>query len=69
MEGVKIGKDNNKYDNLDYPKSWKYEKFFIKGYGQERMIKIKNPKIMYKSINLFADNYPFSEMLMFGTAS
>ncbi|KAL8713242.1 MAG: hypothetical protein Q9220_002763 [cf. Caloplaca sp. 1 TL-2023] len=47
-------KEEDDYENLDYPKPWKFEKFFIGGYSQGRMIKFKNPKTMYKAINLFA---------------
>lgn len=41
-------------DNINYPPPWKWEKFFIGGYSQSRMLKFKNPKTMYKAINLFA---------------
>lgn len=47
-------KDEDDYENLNYPKPWKFEKWFIGGYSQGRMIKFKNPKTMYKAINLFA---------------
>ena len=46
--------ENESYENLDYPSAWKFEKWFIGGYSQSRMIKFKNPKTMYKAINLFA---------------
>ena len=41
-------------DNIDYPPTWKYEKFFPGGYSQSRMLKFQKPKTMYKAINLFA---------------
>ena len=41
-------------DNIKYPEPWKYEKFFVGGYAQGRMLKFKNPKTMYTAINLFA---------------
>ena len=44
------------YDNLDYPPAWKFEKYFIGGYSQKRMLKFKKPKSMYIAINLFAGN-------------
>lgn len=44
----------DEYDNIQYPPPWKWEKFFIGGYHQSRMLKFKNPKTMYKAINLFA---------------
>ncbi|KAL9576336.1 MAG: hypothetical protein Q9212_007186, partial [Teloschistes hypoglaucus] len=47
-------KEDQEIDNLNYPPPWKYEKYFIGGYSQGRMIKFKNPKTMYKAINLFA---------------
>ena len=47
-------KDDEGYENLNYPPAWKYEKWFIGGYNQSRMIKFKKPKTMYKAINLFA---------------
>ena len=50
---VNDAKDEN-YDNINYPPPWKWEKFFIGGYNQSRMIKFKKPKTMYKAINLFA---------------
>lgn len=46
-------KDEN-YDNINYPPPWKWEKYFIGGYSQSRMIKFKKPKTMYMAINLFA---------------
>lgn len=46
-------KDEN-YDNIDYPPPWKWERFFLGGYSQSRMLKFKNPKTMYTAINLFA---------------
>ncbi|KAL8964376.1 MAG: hypothetical protein Q9183_004494, partial [Haloplaca sp. 2 TL-2023] len=47
-------KEEKEIDNLQYPEPWKFEKFFIGGYSQGRMIKFKNPKTMYRVINLFA---------------
>lgn len=41
-------------DNINYPPPWKWEKYFIGGYSQGRMLKFKNPNTMYKAINLFA---------------
>ena len=41
-------------DNLEYPKPWKFEKWFVGGYTQNRMLKFKKPKSMYTAINLFA---------------
>ena len=41
-------------DNINYPPPWKWEKFFIGGYSQGRMIKFKKSKTMYMAINLFA---------------
>lgn len=41
-------------DNIEYPPPWKYEKFFVGGYSQTRMLKFKKPKSMYRAINLFA---------------
>lgn len=46
-------KDEN-YDNINYPPPWKWEKYFIGGYSQTRMLKFKKPKTMYTAINLFA---------------
>ena len=42
------------YDNINYPPPWKWERFFIGGYSQSRMLKFKKPKTMYTAINLFA---------------
>lgn len=42
------------YENLNYPPAWKFEKWFIGGYSQSRMLKFKKPKTMYTAINLFA---------------
>ncbi|KAL8864790.1 MAG: hypothetical protein Q9174_007220, partial [Haloplaca sp. 1 TL-2023] len=47
-------KEEKELDNLQYPEPWKFEKFFIGGYSQGRMLKFKNPKTMYRAINLFA---------------
>ena len=41
-------------ENLAYPPAWRFEKWFIGGYSQSRMFKFKNPKNMYRAINLFA---------------
>ncbi|KAI4137058.1 MAG: hypothetical protein L6R39_007497, partial [Caloplaca ligustica] len=49
---LKGGDDD--YENLNYPSPWKFEKWFLGGYSQGRMIKFKKPKTMYKAINLFA---------------
>ncbi|KAI9872269.1 MAG: hypothetical protein M1830_001843 [Pleopsidium flavum] len=46
--------DRDDYENLNYPKPWKFEKWFIGGYSQKRMIKFKKPKNMYRAINYFA---------------
>ena len=40
--------------DLKYSKPWKYEKWFIGGYTQSRMLNFKKPKSMYTVINLFA---------------
>lgn len=47
-------KNGEDYENIKYPEPWKYEKFFIGGYKQNRMLKFKKPKTMYTAINLFA---------------
>lgn len=47
-------KDEDDYDNLNYPPAWKFEKWFVGGYNQSRMLKFKKPKTMYTAINLFA---------------
>lgn len=46
--------DQDEYENIKYPEPWKFEKFFIGGYSQGRMLKFKKPKAMYTAINLFA---------------
>ena len=46
-------KDGNN-ENINYPPPWKWEKFFIGGYNQSRMLKFKKPKAMYTAINIFA---------------
>ena len=53
--GLSLGdaKDENHHD-INYPPPWKWEKFFIGGYSQSRMLKFKKPKTMYTAINLFA---------------
>lgn len=50
----KEAKDQDNYENLKYPEPWKFEKWFIGGYSQGRMIKFGSPKAMYRAINLFA---------------
>ena len=54
-EGLPVNdtKEEN-YDNINYPPPWKWEKYFIGGYNQSRMLKFKKPKTMYTAINLFA---------------
>ena len=52
--GTKGSYKQEDYDNLNYPPAWKYEKWFVGGYSQSRMIKFKKPKTMYTAINLFA---------------
>lgn len=47
-------KQEDDYSNLKYPEPWKYEKWFIGGYSQKRMLKFKKSKTMYYAINLFA---------------
>ena len=47
------GKEES-YDNINYPPPWKWERYFIGGYNQKRMLKFKKPKTMYTTINLFA---------------
>lgn len=54
MASDEKSKEDQEIDNLNYPPPWKYEKYFIGGYSHGRMIKFKNPKTMYKAINLFA---------------
>jgi len=49
--------DADDYENLNYPKPWKFEKWFVGGYSQRRMLKLKNPKRMYTAINLFAGTF------------
>ena len=41
-------------DNLEYPGPWRFEKWFIGGYTQNKMLKFKRPKTMYTATNLFA---------------
>lgn len=48
-----IGREES-YDNINYPPPWKWERYFIGGYNQKRMLKFKKPKTMYTAINLFA---------------
>lgn len=45
---------DEEFENLKYPQPWKFEKWFLGGYSQKRMLKFKNPKTMYYAINLFA---------------
>ena len=47
-------KQEDEYSDLKYPEPWKYEKWFLGGYGQKWMLKFKKPKTMYYAINLFA---------------
>lgn len=47
-------KEDEEIEELNYPAPWKFEKFFLGGYSQGRMLKFKKPKTMYKAINLFA---------------
>ena len=47
-------KHDENVNDINYPPPWKWEKYFIGGYSQRRMIKFENPKNMYKAINLFA---------------
>ena len=42
------------YSNINYPPPWKWERFFLGGYSQSRMLKFKNSRTMYTAINLFA---------------
>lgn len=49
-----IVEEEDEFLNLNYPPPWKFEKWFLGGYSQSRMIKLKSPKTMYKAINLFA---------------
>ena len=37
-------------DNIRYPPPWKWEKYCIGGYSQDRMLKFKNLNTMYKAI-------------------
>ena len=41
-------------DNIQYPEPWKYEKFFVGGYSQTRMLNFKKAKSMYIATNIFA---------------
>lgn len=50
---AKDAEDKN-LDNINYPPPWKWEKYFIGGYDQSRMLKFKKSKTMYTAINLFA---------------
>ena len=52
-----LQEDGDGYENLNYPKPWKLEKWFVGGYSQQRMLKFKNPKRMYTAINLFAGTH------------
>jgi len=54
MNEEKVGGD---YENLNYPPAWKFEKYFVGGYSQKRMLKFKKPKSMYTAINLFAGEW------------
>ena len=46
--------EENELGKLKYPEPWKYEKFFLGGYSQKRILRFRNPKSMYYAINLFA---------------
>ena len=46
-------KDEDHLD-INYPPPWKWERYFVGGYSQGRMLKFKKPKTMYTAINLFA---------------
>ena len=58
VAGPEYGKSYAKHEGDDndikYPEPWKYEKLFVGGYSQKRMLKFKKPKSMYIAINLFA---------------
>ena len=45
---------NEDHLDINYPPPWKWEKYFVGGYSQGRMLKFKKPKTMYTAINLFA---------------
>ena len=47
-------REKDDFSNLNFPPAWKFEKWFVGGYSQKRMLKFKNPKSMYMAINLFA---------------
>lgn len=49
----RLSKDDNIGD-LEYPPPWRWENYFPGGYTPKRMMKIRNPKNMYRAINLFA---------------
>ena len=52
--GAHVHNVKDEIDNINYPPPWKWEKFFIGGYNQSRMLKFKKSKTMYTAINLFA---------------
>ena len=54
-----IAKQQDEYANLNYPKPWRYEKFFLGGYSPKRMMGFKKPKTMYRAINLFAGKFMY----------
>lgn len=45
------------HEDLNYPQAWRFEKYFVGGYSQKRMVKFKKPKSMYTAINLFAGEW------------
>jgi len=55
--GMNEEKVEDDYENLNYPPAWKFEKYFVGGYSQKRMLKFKKPKSMYTAINLFAGEW------------
>ena len=62
-------KEEDSYENLNYPPPWKYERWFIGGYNQSRMLKFKKPKTMYTAINLFAGKEsPIADWLLIAHA-
>ena len=52
--GVEDVTKDEKGVDVNYPPPWKWEKFFVGGYDQSRMLRFKKPKTMYTAINLFA---------------
>lgn len=51
---IKYRNADDEFENLSYPPPWKFEKYFLGGYSQNRLLKFKKPKSMYTAINLFA---------------